>query len=124
MPADTPPQGAQPSANIFAGRDRVLLYTRGMEIDPVQGVSLALKALRLAGPGAGPGRVMEEMFHILHNNDVMPDVRDAQGRLIASAPPMNRSIVVADDMEQLSLSGAIAHFFRSRFAPPGGGEKK
>ncbi len=49
---NTSPGHSLNSKRLFA-RDRVLLYTRGMDIEPEDGVALALESLRRAGRNAG-----------------------------------------------------------------------
>lgn len=102
-----------PSPQSLAGRDRVLLYTRGMDIDPEDGVSLALQSLRRAGHNAAPARVMGEMFALLRENAHSPRIQDADGNPLVSAPPLNRSRVVPKGVEPLSFSMAVARWFRS-----------
>lgn len=103
----------------YAGRDRALLYTRGMGIDPLKSVSLALESLSRAGSAAPPSVVMEQLFQILREQDVTPLLCDEDGARLISAPPMNRTHVVARDVDPLSLSGALAAFFRNVFRKPG-----
>lgn len=99
----------------FAGRDRALLYTRGMGIDPVESVALVLESLTRAGENAPPPVVMEELFLIAREKYAKPLLYDENGAPLVSAPPMNRTHVVARDVDPLSLSGALAAFFRKLF---------
>ena len=96
----------------YAGRDRALLYTRGMGIDPAESVALVLESLSRAGNGAPPPVVMEELFHIARERYAKPVLIDEIGAPLVSMPPMNRTPVVARDVDPLSLSGALAAFFR------------
>ncbi|MDR3074271.1 MAG: hypothetical protein LBV01_06065 [Deltaproteobacteria bacterium] len=116
MTPDTIPTPAQPAGNIYASRDRVLLYTRGMSVNPIQGLDLALRSLRAAGENARPATVMEELYRILGEEGVYPEMKDASGAPLASAPPMNRRSMVAKDMDQLSLAGALVTLFRPLLA--------
>lgn len=90
-----------------AGRDRVLLYTRGMDLDPVHGVELALASLRRAGEGASPAKVMHELFSIMDSNGPTLLPRDNQGRGLASTPPMNRRAMLPEDMDPLSITAYL-----------------
>ena len=106
---------AQSLAQALAGRDRVLLYTRGMDIDPEEGVSLALQSLRRAGKGAAPDTVMEELFGLLRENNRAVPLESMDGNPIASMPPLNRRRVVPKGVEPLSFSMAVARWFRALF---------
>ena len=88
-------------------RDRLLLYTRGMDIDLEDGVALALESMRRAGKDAGPDTVMEELFGILRERGHSPVIPGANGLPLASAPPMNRKTVLPNNMEPLSLTAAF-----------------
>lgn len=101
------------SAQSVAGRDRVLLYTRGMDINPEEGVSLALQSLRRAGDGAAPDKVMEELFALLREKDLPAHIESEDGVPFASTPPLNRRRVVPKDIEPLSFSMAVSRWFRS-----------
>lgn len=104
------------NGHAFAGRDRVLLYTRGMNIDPITGVSLALESLKRAGEGAAPDKVMEELYALLRERNPSRTVKSPDGSLLTSAPPMNRRSVVAKDMDQFSLTAGIIGYIRGLFA--------
>ena len=90
----------------LAARDRVLMYTRGMDINPEAGVALALESLRRAGTDAGPDKVMEELFSLLQEKGPQI-ITDAEGLPLVCAPAMNRRAMVAKDMETLSLTKAL-----------------
>lgn len=109
MPPNTAPESFSPSplAPDFAGRDRVLLYTRGMNLAPSRGVALALRSMRRAGEFAPAAKVMEALFRTLQENNV-PFITTLDGVTpIVSTPPMNRRIVIAEDMEQHSLTKVL-----------------
>lgn len=112
-------------ARKLVARDRVLLYTRGMDIDPETGVALALESLHRAGADAGPDKVMGELFHILREKYHSRIMADDGKHPLASAPPLNRRAMVAKDMESFSFFGGLRARFRSLTAlfnrPPGDG---
>ena len=117
-PIDTaPPSALSPPSSAgsrgYAGRDRVLLYTRGMDLNSEESVALALESIREAGQDAGPAEVMDSMFAILREHGHSPLLRDAEGSLITCTPPMNRRTVVATDMEQFSLTAVIGKLLES-----------
>lgn len=114
MKAQTP----QHAKTAFAGRDRALLYTRGMDVDPLESVDLVRQSLAEAGPEASPGEVMEKLFALLRKTRREPVVLNDDDRPVVCSPPMNRSVVLAKDMEQLSLCGMIADIFRKKAATP------
>ncbi|CAK7011168.1 MAG: hypothetical protein DELT_02090 [Desulfovibrio sp.] len=66
--SDTDTRVKAPLAPDFSGRDRVLLYTRGMNLSPVRGVALALRSLRRAGEDAPAAIIMSELFATLREN--------------------------------------------------------
>lgn len=96
-----------PDSKSLLARDRVLLYTRGMDIAPEDGVALALESLRRAGHGVGPDVVMEELFGLLREHGALPALENGETPLI-SAPPINRRILLPKDMDPLSLTAAVA----------------
>lgn len=104
-----------PDSKGIVARDRVLLYTRGMDIEPEEGVGLALESLRRAGRGAGPDKVMEELFGLLRENGGPPVVTGSEAAPLVCAPPMNRKTVLPKDMEPLSLTAAIIKWCRAVF---------
>ena len=91
----------------FSARDRVLMYTRGMDIDPETGVELALESLRRSEKDADPGRVMQKLFTLLHEKGQSQSLTDAEGHLLVCSPAMNRRAMVAKDLVPLSLMGSL-----------------
>lgn len=104
---------SSPASPGFAGRDRVLLYTRGMNLSPTQGVALALRSMRRAGEYAPAPKVMAELFLTFQENEVPLAITTEDGIPFVSAPPMNRRTMIAEDMIQLSLSGALKKLLAS-----------
>lgn len=83
-------------------RDRVLLYVRGMDIPPVQGLELALESLRRASEGTEPlsvPSVMRELHALLRENGLHTGWVDRQGPPKSSMPPLNRCSMVAAPLE-------------------------
>lgn len=102
-----------PASPGFAGRDRVLLYARGMNQSPSKGVALALRSMRRAGEYAPAAKVMEELFRTIQDNEVPLFVSTEDGIPIVSTPPMNRRTMIAEDMMQFSLVGTLRQWFFS-----------
>jgi hypothetical protein len=84
-----------------------------MDMDPEDGVGLALESLRRAGRDAEPGKVMEELFALLRENRSPLTVSGAGSAPLPSVPAMNRRTVLPNAMEPLSLTAAIAKLFRA-----------
>lgn len=109
-----------PDARRFAARDRVLLYTRGMNIPAETGIALALESLRRVGPDAGPDAVMSELFAVLREHGHSPAIPGPEDCPLASSPPLNRTRVLPRDIEPLSLTTAILKWLRSLTTPKTG----
>lgn len=107
----TPP----PDPKSLIARDRVLLYTRGMDIPPESGVALALESMRRAGPGAEAEKVMEELFATLRENNAFPIIAGQQSSFLVSAPPLNRRTVLPRNMEPLSFTAALVRWFKALY---------
>ena len=116
MSPDAIPVPPSPAGKNFAGRDRALLYTRGMDLGPVQGLEFVLRSLSRAGEGAQPAVVMEELYGILRESGRSPAVTGASGAPLASAPPINRRSMAANDTARHSLAGLLFLLFRPLFA--------
>lgn len=123
------PSGREPHCRDEAARirDRVLLYARGLELDPVLAVELALESMREAGLADGdcaadtdglarraPGaespclpRVMSGMRRLLHERGGNGRVTDAKGRLLASMPPLNRRPMLPEEMDRSPVKRAL-----------------
>jgi len=105
----TPP----PDPKSLIARDRVLLYTRGMDIPPESGVALALESMRRAGPDAEAEKVMEELFAALRGKNTFPIIAEQQNSFLVSAPPINRRTVLPRNMEPLSFTAALRRWIRN-----------
>ena len=113
-------------------RDRVLLYTRGMDVEPLASVEFALKSLRRAGSRAGsrgsaaeadPAAAMAELHALLRENHIDLHLTDADGQLLRSAPPMNRRRMVAEEMDRIPLLTSLKRFIRKLRGLPEKGRK-
>ena len=102
-------------ANPYAGRDKVLLYVRGMDLPPVEGVELALESLRRAGDGAMPDMMMGELYGILREKGFPPRLVGPDGSPLASVPPMNRRSMIPEDMAPLSFGKMLVWYVRGRW---------
>lgn len=88
-------------ALALRARDRVLLYTRGMELEPLPGVELALESLRRAAGGKEPGYppehpldvagAMRALRAVLAEHGLSPEVEAPGGGRLVSSPPIRRS---------------------------------
>lgn len=116
MPYDIPPSHG-PCRQTEAARagDRVLLYARGLDLDPVSAVELALESMRRAGfahcdekPG-GPAlhKVMEEFRRLLDGRQGRLCVTDPQGETLTSMPPLNRRPMLPEEMDRSPLKRAL-----------------
>ncbi|MCH5277428.1 MAG: hypothetical protein J1E80_06285 [Desulfovibrionaceae bacterium] len=83
-------------------RDRALLYTRGMGLEPLSGVELALESLRRAAGGTkgdspcpwDAARVMRALWAVLEDHGLRPGVDAPDGGPLVSSPPLQRSPMV------------------------------
>ena len=113
--AESPHTAQSLSGRTFAGRDRVLLYTRGMEIDPIAGVDLALESLKRAGDSSPPSEVMGKLYEILDEKNYSFILKNSDGSHLKSVLPINRRHVIANDMAKFSFSAALFSYFRNIF---------
>lgn len=96
-------------------RDRVLLYARGLDLEPVLAVQLALESMRGAGleqgscESEGPAlpRVMNELRRLLDGRQRSLCVTDARGAPLASMPPLNRLPMLPEEMDRSLLKRAL-----------------
>ena len=127
----TPPSGR-------VGRSvcgRVLLYTQGMEIDPILGLELALHSLRRSGAVPAPETVrtgvntasagsspqgeniapavaMRELHALLRERNIGFRMTGRDGQKLSSAPPMRRRAMLAEEMDFTPLRSALKKLFR------------
>ena len=111
LPALAPGDPAHSVSPAVCGR--LLLYVRGMEIDPVLGLELALQSLRRVaeGPPAEEGpapAAMRELHRLLRERKIDFRVAGRDGRDLCSAPPMRRRAMIAEEMDRTPIRTATA----------------
>ena len=109
-----PMDSASGAASRIIARDRALLYMRGMDIDPVISVELALESLKRVDKKTG-GRakvqeVMQELHSLLREQGISLSLAGNDGLVLESAPPMNRRTMISEDMNPISLSSILKMF--------------
>lgn len=104
-------------------RDRVLLYTRGMDMDPVFTVDLALQSLRRAEKeigrqpplpdegDTGIDATMRGLQELIRDNGIAQQVLGNDGLPLRSAPLMNRRAMVAEEMDFSPVKRLFRRFF-------------
>lgn len=135
----TPPLSVPPGRLVTPSVcSRVLLYTRGMDLDPLFGLELALQSLRRADAGGGdrdaplppaPDRplsdgetdaaaraalvsAMGELHALLRENNIGLHITTPDGGELRSAPPMNRKPMIAEEMDITPIRTALKKLFR------------
>ena len=111
FPADRPE--ATPAMNTpeqRAAGDRVLLYVRGLGIRPARGLALAARSLEEAP--SSPEGAMDALERLLREEGFSPDLLDRGGRRISSFPPLNRTVMVAEEMDRLPWRTSLVRFLR------------
>ena len=76
-------------------RDRVLLYVRSLGLPPFEGLDLAVQSLNDLGPSS-PAEAMKHLRGLLKEQGLEGKILDREGRHIASVPPLNRGVMVAE----------------------------
>lgn len=116
MPYDTPPShGVCRRAETARAADRVLLYARGLDLEPVSAVELALESMRRAGlahcdenpEGPALHEVMAEFRRLLDGRQGILCVTDAGGTPLASMPPLSRRTMLPEEMDRSPLKRAL-----------------
>ncbi|MEA4952363.1 MAG: hypothetical protein VB107_06785 [Aminivibrio sp.] len=111
FPAERPE--ATPAMNTpeqRAAGDRVLLYVRGLGIQPARGLALAARSLEEAP--SSPEGAMDALERLLREEGFSPDLLDRGGRRISSFPPLNRTVMVAEEMDRLPWRTSLVRFLR------------
>ncbi len=106
------PEGILPglSAGQRAARDRVLLYIKGLDLPPDRGLFIAARSLEEAP--ASPEGAMDALERLLREEGFSPDLVDRGGRRISSFPPLNRTVMVAEEMDRLPWRTSLVRFLR------------
>jgi len=99
-------------------RDRVLLYVRGMDVEPLAGLEYAVNSLRRADPQSGPAAAMRELHDLLRENGLSLRLEDAGGQMLRSMPPIRRRSMAAEEMDRLPLLTAARRWLRKPAGPP------
>ena len=76
-------------------RDRVLLYVRSLDLPPFEGLDLAVQSLNTAGPSS-PAEAMQRLRAVLREHGLDGGILDREGKHLASVPPLNRGVMVAE----------------------------
>ena len=92
-------------------RDRVLLYVRGLNLPPFQGLDLAVESLAKTGPSS-TADAMDALLDVLQAHGLDRGLLDKEGKHVASVPPLNRSVMVAEPLDMLPWKTALARFIR------------
>jgi hypothetical protein len=106
----TAPCSEEPAPGQWAAGDRVLLYIRGLGIQPARGLSLAARSLEEAP--ASPEGAMDALERLLREEGFSADIMDRGGRRISSFPPLNRTVMVAEEMDRLPWRTSLVRFLR------------
>lgn len=92
-------------------RDRVMLYVRGLDLPPGKALGLAAESIE-ASSTPSPADVMDILEQLLEQHGLTPDLLDGKGRRISSFPPLNRSVMVAEEMDRVPWKKAFVRFLR------------
>lgn len=78
-------------------RDRVLLYLRALNLPPFRAMELGLEALKRTGPAGIPVAV-STLRTLLKEEGLDKGVVTEEGEYISSIPPMNRGVMIPEDL--------------------------
>jgi len=92
-------------------RDRVALYVTALDLPPFKGLELALESLKRSGP-TDVTEAMRTLRELLAEHGLDRGIRDGEGRHIASVPPLNRGVMVAEPLERAPWKSALGRFLR------------
>ncbi len=113
-PADTTParfplEGAEEEKRAKI-RDRLLLFARGMDAEPLLSMEIATESMRRAQARSAahnvplsPQAAMAELHGLLREKGITPQLANAEGQRLRSTPPMNRRPMVAEEMDRSLL---------------------
>ncbi len=91
-------------------RDRVLLYVRSLGLPPFEGLDLAVQSLNDVGPSS-PAEAMRHLRALLKEQGLEGKILDREGRHLASVPPLNRGVMVAERFAPIE-KGRARRFLR------------
>jgi membrane glycosyltransferase len=78
-------------------RDRVLLYLRASNLPPFKAMEMGLEALKRTGPSEIPTAI-KTLRTLLIEEGLDKGILDAEGDYISSMPPMNRGVMIPEDL--------------------------
>lgn len=91
-------------------RDRVLLYMRALDLPPFDAMELAIESLKETGPSS-PAVAMKSLKSTLMGHGIDPDRLNSHGGGEA-APPLNRSVMVAEEMDLVPWKTGLVRFLK------------
>ena len=95
---------------LFAIRNRALLYLRAMGIGALPGMELVAESIRRAGTRVRMDRVFDELFALLRERDLQPPALGSIARH-AAYPPFNRRSMLARKLPAFSYRAAVRTTF-------------
>jgi len=111
FPAEHPeasPADVTPAQRV--ARDRVMLYIRGLDLPPAKGLRLAAGSLEEAP--SSPEEAMDALEMLLSEERLLPGLPGERGQNIPSFPPLNRSVMVAEEMDRIPWRTSFFRFLR------------
>jgi len=91
-------------------RDRTLLYAGSLDVPAEIGLDLALEGLSRSG-SSSPKEAMESLWDVLEERKESIGTEKSIPR--ASVPPLNRAVMVSEEMDLVPWKTAIVRAFRS-----------
>ncbi|MDD2453901.1 MAG: hypothetical protein PHS90_08435 [Synergistaceae bacterium] len=106
----TAPSPADVTPAQRAARDRVMLYIRGLDLPPSKGLRLAARSME--EEPSSPGEAMDALELLLDKEGLLPGLPGERGQNIPSFPPLNRSVMVAEEMDRVPWRTSFFRFLR------------
>jgi hypothetical protein len=116
------PEDARPAAGRRLAGERVLLYVRALDMEPVRGLTLAAKSLE-GGP-ASPSEAMDALALLLEKEGLPAPSGRPEAPRLASSPPVNRRSMKSAEMDRLPWRTSIASYFKGLFRAYRGRQKE
>ncbi|MCF4113293.1 MULTISPECIES: hypothetical protein [Dethiosulfovibrio] len=91
-------------------RDRTLLYAGSLDVPAEIGLDLALEGLSRSG-SSSPKEAMESLWDVLEERKESIGTEKSIPR--ASVPPLNRAVMVSEEMDLVPWKTAIVRALRS-----------
>ena len=92
-------------------RDRVLLYVRALNLPPFKGLDLAVESLKRTNPSS-PAEAMESLRVLLKEHSLDRGILDSEGKHLTSVPPLNRSVMVPEELNRIPWKKAFHRFLQ------------